>query len=138
MKKLSKKQFFIIGTDTFNTDIAVFINYSFKDALKIKGKQFAELKELLTKALTGSDLKNDFWNEKEILGRMIPLEKGYCVFLKFYKDSFRLNIKLALHEFSHVVSWLLMDRRINLSKDTDEVYAYLIEELFGKFLYKLY
>lgn len=138
MKKLSKKQFFVISTDTFNADIAVFINYSFEDALKIEGKNFAELKELLNKAIIDCNLKNDFWNEKTILGRMIPLEKGYCVFLKFYEDSFRLNIKVAVHEFSHVVSWLLIDRKINLSKETDEVYAYLIEELFGKFLYKLY
>jgi hypothetical protein len=135
MKKLSKKQFFIVSTDTFDCDIAVFINYSYQEALKIKGIRFVELKELLKDAL---DLEDNITDQTEIKGRMIPMKKGYAVFLKFYKDSFRLNIKLALHEFSHVVSWMLMDRRIPLSKDTDEVYAYVIEDLFGKFLYKLY
>ena len=72
------------------------------------------------------------------LGRMFILKQGYAVFLRFPKNSFRLNIALLSHEISHVVSFLLMDRRIKLSQDSDEVYAYLTEELTYKFLKELY
>jgi len=136
MKKLDKQKFFYISTDTFKTDIAIFINYTQEEACNIKGKKYEELRLLLKNALTG-DVEKDFM-DSAILGRMVPLEKGYALFLKFYKNSFRKNIALASHEISHLVSWILLDRRIPLSKDSDEVYAYLTENLTEQFLFKLY
>lgn len=138
MKKLDKKKFFIINTSTFDTDIAIFINYSFDEVLKVKGNHLKELRELLQSWKDKNKDEEDFINSKSINGRMIPLDKGYAVFLKFYKDSFRLNMALAIHEITHVVAWLLNDRRIKLSLETDEVYAYLMEELCKKFMFKLY
>ena len=130
--KLEPKKYFHIGTDTFATDIFFFINYSLSEIKKeIKNKKkYKELYELLSEynENTGDTCK----------GRMYPLKNGYAVELKLYKDSHRKNISLAIHEITHLVNWILEDRQIPLSKDTDEVYAYLTEELFFKFLSKLY
>jgi hypothetical protein len=136
MPKLDKQKFFYIGTDTFKTDIAIFINYTPKEALKIKGKKYSELRKLLARSY--DDIHPDEFEMDSVLGRMLPLERGYALFLKFYKNSFRKNLSLASHEISHVVSWLLLDRRISLTKETDEVYAYLTEQLIEQFLFKLY
>lgn len=131
--KLEEKKFFYISIETFRVDVSFFINYSVPEAIKItsKKKRFEKLNTYLKDcdydALEGA-------NE----GRLYPLNQGFAVFLKFYKNSHRINIALASHEISHLVSWILMDRRIPLSKDSDEVYAYLTEEIMKKFLYKWY
>jgi len=130
--KLETKKYFYISTDTFATDIFFFINYSLTEIKKEikKKKKYQELYNLL------SDYSEEL--EENIKGRMYPLKRGYAIQLKLYKNSHRKNISLAIHEINHLVNWLLMDRRVPLTKETDEVYAYLTEELFFKFLNKLY
>ena len=135
--KLENKQFFYIGTDTFQCDIGCFINYTPKEAVKYlkNKKRYQDLSQLIEKAC---DVDNAEFDNDYIRGRMLPLDRGYCMFLKFYADSHRKNMSLVVHEMTHVVSWLLLDRRIELSKDTDEVYAYLMESLMEQFFNKWY
>lgn len=132
--KLEKKQYFNISIDTFRVDVAVFINYSMEEAIRMakKKKKLHKLAEYLGEC-DGNDLLEGA-NE----ARMYPLKQGYAVFFKFYKDSHRKNIGSIAHEVSHIVSWILLDRRIPLSKDSDEVYAYLMEEIVLKILFEWY
>lgn len=132
--KLEKKKYFNISIDTFRVDIAVFINYSMEEAIKMTSRRKAtkRLAEYLREC-DGEGLL-DGANE----ARMYPLKQGYAVFLKFHKDSYRLNIATLSHEVSHLVSWILLDRRVLLSKESDEVYAYLTEEITKKILFNWY
>ena len=132
MKIIDKdKKQFCISIDTFCVDIQFFINYSGPDILNYCKKKNKPLFELI------KDLDFDSYNDLAVEAMMYPLKRGYMVMLKFYKDSFRMNLSNAMHEISHLVSWILLDRRIKLSKNTDEVYAYLTEEIVRKFLLKL-
>lgn len=134
MVKLQKKQYFNLSIDTFRVDIAVFINYSLDEAVSMakRKKKLHKLAEYLEEC-NGEGML-DGANE----ARMFPLKQGYAVFFKFYKDSHRINVGTISHEVSHLVSWILLDRRIPLSKDSDEVYAYLTEEITRKILFQWY
>jgi len=129
--KLENKKFFCISIDTFVVEVAFFINYPLAEAIKETGKKkkYHTLSEYLTE-----HQDHEWANEKGVDARMYPLTKGYAVFLRFYKNSHRHNVAILSHEVSHLVSWILLDRRILLSKDSDEVYAYLTEEITKKFL----
>lgn len=133
LPKLEPKKRFYISCDTFATDIAFFVNYSHSEMIKAAKNWNDDLYKFLGKY---SDVDDE--EDSANLGRMYPLERGYAVRLTFFKDSHRSNIGLLSHEVSHLVSWMLLDRRIKLSKNTDEVYAYLTEELIKKFLFKWY
>ena len=132
MIKMEQKKYFEISINTFCTDIFFYINYTHQEIIKeLKNKKkYKELVEYL------GDYEGD--DTDNILGRMLPLRRGYAVRLWFPKNSHRKNIALLSHEVSHLVNWLLMDCRIILSKDNDEVYAYLTEEIMYKFLNKWY
>ncbi len=131
-----KKQFFVISIETFDVEIAFFINYSPIEAIDLTSHK-KKLKEL-NRMLKEENFDTYNYDSSAINARMLPLERGYAVFIKNYKDSFRMNLCNAQHEISHLVSWILLDRRIPLNKDTDEVYAYLTSEITRKYLYKLY
>lgn len=130
---LEKKKCFVVSVDVFEVDISFFINYSTEEMLKESGKISTKLQKYLTEYIEKEEPDTD-----SILGRMYPLKSGYAVKLKFFKNSFRLNVALVAHEVSHLVSWILLDRCVPLSKDSDEVYAYLTEDIMKKFLFKWY
>ena len=132
MKK-SLKKYFTITIDTFCVDIAFFINYSPNEVVEFAKKKKDKSLYNLIKHIEDEDFKSS-----GVKAQMYPLERGYLVLLKSYKNSFRTNLVCACHEISHLVSWILLDRRIPLTKDSDEVYAYLTEEITKKFLFKLY
>lgn len=131
--KLEPKKYFTINIDTFCVDIAFFINYSPGEVVEFAKKKKNKYLYNLVKHLEDGD-----FNSSGVKAQMYPLERGYLVLLKSYKNSFRINLTYAMHEISHLVSWILLDRRIPLTKDSDEVYAYLTEEITKKYLFKLY
>ena len=135
--KLGQKKYFNISIDTFDVDISFFINYSYEEMLEYTKRK--KLK-ILNEYLQGfNDYEEEYGEEEDgVEARMYPLKQGYAVRFKFYKDSFRLNLSNVCHEINHLVNWILMDRRINLTKDNDEVFAYLTEEIINKFLFKWY
>lgn len=130
-KVLEPKKYFVINIETFNVDVAFFINFSeeeMKDYWKKKGKDLYDLvKDIKT--------EDDEGTEK---GQMYPLKRGFAVRLWFYKDCLRLNVCLLAHEVSHLAYWILSRRRVTQNDTTDEVYAYLTEEITKKFLFKWY
>jgi len=71
-------------------------------------------------------------------GQMYMLEKVFAVRVKLFKDSHRQNLGTITHEITHIVQYILRERRIPLNVDTEEVYAYLTEDLLKKFLFKWY
>ena len=131
--KLEPKKYFTIAIDTFCVDIAFFINYTPSEVVEFSKKKKDKSLYNLIKHIEDEDFKSS-----GVKAQMYPLERGYLVLLKSYKKSFRTNLVCAQHEISHLVSWILLDRRIPLTKDTDEVYAYLTEEITKKFLFKFY
>lgn len=133
-KKLEQKKYIHVSIDTFRVDIAVFVNHTFEEAVTYskRTKKLHRLAEYLEEC----DSENILEGANE--GIMYPLKQGYAVFLRLEKDNYRKNIGLISHEVSHLVSFILLDRRIPLSKETDEVYAYLTEEIMLKILYGWY
>ena len=131
--KLESKKYFKISCETFATDVACFINFSMDEAI-----QYCEKKKLTALAEMLKKQDKQGLDDLALLARMYPLDRGYAVFLNFKKNEHRRNISIFAHELSHVVSWMLMDRRIPLTKDSDEVYAYATEELMKKFLFAWY
>lgn len=130
--KMEPKKYFWISINTFACDVFFFINYSHTEIVKeLKNKK--KYKQLVEYLNEYTDDESD-----SVMGRMLPLKRGYAVRLCFPAKSHRKNISLLSHEVSHLVSWILMDRRINLTKDNDEVFAYLTEEIMYKFLTKWY
>ena len=128
---LEKKKFFIVNTSTFKTDICFFINYTEEEMIAKAKQNNKPLYELFQKYFKDKEKNIDDSSDQ---ARMYPLERGYAVRLKFYKDSWRWNVSLASHEICHIVGWLLGKVRTPLCQDTDEVYAYLTEEITLKFL----
>lgn len=136
-KKIKKEywhsQRFVIDVNIFNVDVGFAINSTEQEIKtwlqKLSGKKYKDFDE---KELKGWD------NSETDLGRMINFEGGFVVLLKLEKNKFRYSIGILAHEINHVVNYLLMDRRISLSKDNDEVYAYLTEYITREALLKMY
>ena len=132
-KEYWHKQFFAIDLNIFKVDIGVCVNASEKEIKqwlkKISGTNYSDFNQ--------TEL-NDWDNSKTDIGRMIGLNGGVIIILKFKKDQFRESIACLCHEDFHVVSHLCHDRQTPLIKQTDEIYAYLIEEIMSKILFKLY
>lgn len=140
-KKKSKKDYwhpqkFVINVDMFSVDVGFAINNTEKEIKtwlkRIAGEKYEKNKDYLDEELKGwDDLTR--WN-----GRMIPLSGGFIILVRMEKDYFRKSLGCLVHEINHCVNWLLMDRRIQLTKDNDEVYAYLSEFLTRAALLKMY
>ena len=136
-KKLNfyDKQFFNIYVGVYQTDVTVAINMSEKEVLK-EAKKIVEPKfyKLFEERVPG-------WDEAikgTILGRTIQIGGGFCVLLTANKTEFRRFVGLVTHEMFHVTSGLLGKKGMELTPDTDEAYAYLIEHLVGRVLTNCY
>lgn len=137
MKKIIKKQWddksnFHVGVDIFKVDIIFVCNCNeeeTKEALKEAcGDNYSKFKKKYIKG----------WNDDIHLGRMIPFMGGFIVLLKGDGGGFRTFVSIMAHEITHVVQYLLRDRRIPLNEDTEEVHAYLTEYITREALLKLY
>lgn len=126
----------ILSADVYNVDIIVIVNMPSKEALrKLKGKVPA--KELV--ALKGMTEEWDKDIESGVVeGRMFQLKGGFVVFVNLDRHKFRKSVGTLVHELSHVTHYLLLNRQIALSQETDEAYAYLMEHLTVQALRKLY
>lgn len=134
MSKLDKKRYFVIGSKMFKQDILICFNMDPVETLKVykrKNSHFTkEDEEFLLKDSEHEDIST--------LGTIYPMSLGYVIRLKWYKDSFRLNLCCAIHELTHASHYILRNVRIPLKEDTEEAYTYLIEDLMKQFMYKLY
>ena len=133
-KEYWHKQAFLICADVFDTEAIFIINYSKKEA------------EKFLKKATGKNYKEFDWGQAEgyyeegghCLGCMCRLKGGFVVFVKAEKNRFRKFVSTLTHEVTHVVQYLLRDRRIPLIEDTEEVHSYLTEFFIRKALENCY
>ncbi len=136
MKKKKKlyydKNQFVVSVDMFRVEVVVLVNgtdaENKKWLKKICGSKYEGLDESQLE-----DWETDPTNE----GRMIQHRGGYIVLLKFFPKKYCQAIGTLTHEMTHVASYLLRRRRIPLSEDTEEVYAYLTEHLVSESLRRL-
>ena len=131
-KVWTDKSDFHVGVDMFKVDIIFVCNCNEK-----------QVKKRLKKAC-GSNYPNfkkkylEGWDDEITMGRMIPFMGGFIVLLKGTGGGFRTFVSIMVHEITHVAQYLLRDRRIPLTEDTEEVHAYLTEYITREALLKLY
>lgn len=137
MIEMKKKDFytkknFLVNVDVYKIDIIVFVNGSKNEILK-------GLKTIIPKHYKDfNDTELDDWGLDTTEGRMIPFKGGFIVLLKAKKDYFRKFVGTLSHEMIHVCHYILRERRIPLSEDTEEAYTYLAEHLIRETLNKSY
>lgn len=138
-KKIKKKdwfdkKFFIVHIDVYSVDIVFCVDQKEEEIKKYLKKVSGENYEKFDESLL------DEWDEVQTnLGRMVPFSGGFVVLLKVTKEmGFRHFLSIAAHEVIHVTHYMLRNRRIPLSEDTEEVYTYLSENILLQTLNKLY
>ena len=131
-KKWTDKAHFHISVDMFKVDIVFVCNCDKKEVLLKLKMALRENFKYFESARIGD------WDEETIIGRMMCFRGGFIVLLKDNKGNFSNYISNLIHEITHVVSYLLRDRSIPLTEDTEEVYAYLTEYITREALLKLY
>lgn len=90
-----------------------------KETLKgmLKADRMAEFEEKLSQSKISAQVR----------GKQIPMSGGgSVVWLK------KMDKPTLLHECVHAANFLLMDRGIPHTEDTEEIYAYLITWLYNK------
>ena len=131
-KVWTDKSDFLVRVDMFKVDIVFICNCNEKKTKKALkracGDNYSNFKK---EQLEG-------WDDDDHLGRMIPFRGGFIVLLKGTGGGFRTFISVMVHEITHVVQYLLRDRRVPLTEDTEEVHAYLTEYITREALLKLY
>lgn len=129
------KQFHVLTVDMFRTDVGLAVNMT-----------EAELHRVLRRNCSKSELIEEAMHEAEgwdagvgaMYGRMLKMGGGFVVLLRTEKGEFRRAVAHLTHEIVHVAQYLLRNRRIPLSEDTEEVHAYLTEHIVESALRKLY
>ncbi len=121
-----KKLFTKVGIPLYHADIAI---------------SLAQTKQELDKSMSEFVLdKKDY--EIGELGRAIKLGKAgpYLLWVKYYPDSPK-NLAVLLHELHHITNFILQDRDIIFSHESEEAFTYLFEymaqEILTELKYKL-
>lgn len=139
---MKKKQFwhtqmFVVNVHIYRVDVVVCVNMSGKDAYrrfrrwKLKAGSLEKAKECC------DDWEKDH-REGTHDGRMFNLNGGFLVFLKLGKNRFRQGVGILVHEMTHVTHYLLRNRNIPLTEDTEEAHTYLVQYLTTEALRELY
>jgi hypothetical protein len=121
-----KKYWFLIENNTFKVDCLVLLNYTLDESSKIIKQETGEEYEFLQKESKGT----------EVLGSFFALEKGYCILLNWYKNTYQDNMLCALHELLHLTHHVLRNVRVPLTEQSEEVYTYLFENFTRQFMDK--
>lgn len=140
MKKKRKnfwdKKIFSIPVDVYSVDVLVIVNMTGGEAYK------AFSKKLLDSAKEVFRSHCDEWDADlkigTIQGKECPLAGGFVVFLRMDKNYFRRGVGVLVHEMTHVTHYLLRNRRIPLTEDTEEAHTYLVQYLTTEALRHLY
>lgn len=131
------KQLFVLTNHTFSVDILFAVNMTASE-ISSHAKRKGVLKDICGWIAENTKDWSDDLSSMETRGRMYPMPRGFLVCLKFKKDDFRNSIGNLVHEITHVVHYMLRQRRIPLNEDTEEIYTYAIEDLTKRSLWQLY
>ena len=128
-------KYFSVPCNTFNLDLGVFVNLSEEEIMQHARK--AGVKDVVLEHLP--EAVSDWDADPTLMGLMIqPGNACYMILLRLNKNRFRDAMGTLVHEVHHAVTYILRNKRIPLTIDTEEVHAYLHEELVTKVLDKLY
>lgn len=134
-KQFWHKQMFCVNTDVWRVDVVVSINMSGKETYRKLRRWKIPAKSLIDAKKMCDEWDND---EDSIDGRMYKLSGGFLVFLNMPRTKFRQAVGTLVHEMTHVTHYLLRDRRIPLSEDTEEAHTYLVQYLTTEALKRMY
>jgi len=124
MKRWQKKQVINIDVELFKVDVMIFVAMSEKEIRQRKKMVSKKYEKEFLECIEDWDKDSDAQTQ----GRMHSLGGGFVVLIKT-NESWVKTFGVLIHEMTHVTQYLLKDRRIPLSEDTDEIHAYLVEYL---------
>jgi hypothetical protein len=138
-RDIHDKQFIILDVDPFDVNVGIAVNMTEKEILSEIRKTGCP-EDLITKMMdpTSPATLADYDKDIQYKGRMAQLGGGFIVALRLRRNEFRKNLSILVHELTHVSHYLLRDRRIPLTVDTEEVYTYLLEDMMYKAMMRLY
>ena len=112
------------------------VNGEFKDAFDV----FKKFKNKNAKENTDFVLKNkdDYFKPYTGLGCLYTeLPNGYVMCIK-HLDSWISTVGLVAHESLHLTHYILRRAGIELTKESEEAFTYLQEDIIKKILNKIY
>lgn len=121
---------FIVPVEAFNQDVM----FHFGDLKKLK----KELDKYCDKELVEQAMQyiRDKAEEGVSTGHTLDLQSGQLVYL-YRKPDNAAGIAVLAHEITHVVFLILAKAGIEYCKESEEVYAYLVEYLMREVLRKV-
>lgn len=125
---------FYINIEPFGVDVLFAINTTEKQTTNflIKSADKNKIPKNLNKMF------HDWDTSLTHKGRTISFAGGFIVLLKTDKKAFRYFVSVLTHEITHVIHYMLRDRRIPPTKTTEEIYTYHIQSLLYKALCTIY
>lgn len=127
------KQFHFLHVDVFDVDVGLAINASEEEVKAwLKESSGANYKNFDENLLT------DYDSSHTNKGRTVSFMGGFVVLVKANKKALRSFVGILCHELAHVAFNLLRNRATPLSEDTEETYAYLLQNLTQRSLDRLY
>lgn len=134
MPKFWHKKYFVLEIETFRLQVGICVNLSEAEIkVRLKGARADAYKQICEEL--------DGWDKDRVhagVGRMCVADGGYIVLVEFDKNDFRESVAVLVHELTHVAQYILRDRRVPLTEDSEEVYCYLVQHLTEASLRKLY
>lgn len=140
MKKIGKKHVFLIYATPYNQNCLVVVNGAFKDAYDF-------LKKIKKNPVVDEVLKHIEDNRGEYKDDAAPknggawlydkLPTGYIMMIN-HEDSWVDTVCNVAHETTHLVNRVLDGAGMDLCKNSEEAYTYLLADLMKKILTKIY
>lgn len=126
-RKSSRKGSFFLHVDTWNLSVQVVIGHHTDHVRKIVLRRFPDAD---TSMLVGVEQENC------PAGRVISKGSESVMLLKFWPEKI-YDYAVVAHEVFHIADHCLRGKGIVLSDDSDEAYAYLIEDLTRRIMVKV-
>lgn len=143
MKKRKKKkqfwmpQLFLLNVDLYNVDVIIAVGLTGKEVYKrIKARRAKP--NVLKRTKDACDAWDKSSTSGAADGFMVQIDGLYLIFIKPYKEKFRKTIGILVHELTHATHYILRERRIGLSRNTEEAHTYLVQYLVTAALREMY
>lgn len=138
--KYRKKQVFILTVEPYNIDCIVVCNGQVSDALKLlkrinKSDTGNKVVDIIEK--NKDDYKDDFILYTNT-GRLYTELDGPYIMIVSHSNNWIKTTGAVSHECNHLSHYVLRNAGIELTKDTEEAYTYLQQDLLEKVIKKMY
>jgi len=139
-KKLDKKIVFIINLEPYSQECIVVCNGNFSDAIKELKKHKSDNAIITLKHIEENKDKYTDDHHKTKSGHAClytELPSGYVMIID-HLNSWVDTVGLIVHESLHLTHYVLHRAGIELTKESEEAYTYLLEETVEKICAKIY